>query len=55
MVLGNEGKGIQQSIEKQTDVKIKIPDFSPNKAAESLNVSVAAAIVCSEFKRQNLF
>jgi TrmH family RNA methyltransferase len=36
--------------------KIKIPEFSQNTAsAESLNVSVATAVICAEFKRQNYF
>jgi len=56
LVLGNEGKGINSEIEKSIFNKIKIPEFnSDDKFAESLNVSVATAIICSEFKRQNLF
>jgi len=53
LVVGNEGKGIQKEIEVMIDKKIKIPEFSTDKiSAESLNVSVAMAIICSEFKRQ---
>ena len=53
VVMGNEGKGIQKDVEKRIDKKIKIPEISHNpNRAESLNVSVATAIVCSEFKRQ---
>lgn len=56
LVMGNEGNGINSDIEKTIVNKIKIPEFSSNdKSAESLNVSVATAIICSEFKRQNLF
>jgi TrmH family RNA methyltransferase len=56
LVLGNEGNGISAEIENIIDRKIKIPEFNCNpKSAESLNVSVAAAIICSEFKRQNYF
>jgi len=54
LVMGNEGKGIQEEIENKLDKKIKIPEFSTGgNAAESLNVSVATAVICSEFKRQN--
>lgn len=54
LVVGNEGNGIRQNIEANTDKKIKIPEFADHSAgAESLNVSVATAIICSEFKRQN--
>jgi TrmH family RNA methyltransferase len=56
LVMGNEGNGISTEIENAIDRKIKIPEFNRNpKSAESLNVSVATAIICSEFKRQNFF
>ncbi len=56
LVMGNEGNGINSEIEKLLVNKIKIPEFNSNdKTAESLNVSVATAIICSEFKRQNNF
>ena len=53
LVMGNEGSGINKKLESSIDIKIKIPEFSDkSKSAESLNVSVATAIICSEFKRQ---
>ena len=56
LVMGNEGNGINPEIEKSIVNKIKIPGFNnSNKSAESLNVSVATAIICSEFKRQHFF
>jgi RNA methyltransferase, TrmH family len=56
LVMGNEGNGISPEIETKIEQKIKIPGFNKNaKSAESLNVSVATAIICSEFKRQNFF
>jgi TrmH family RNA methyltransferase len=56
VVMGNEGNGISPEIEAKIEKKIKIPEFNKNtKSAESLNVSVATAIICSEFKRQNYF
>ena len=51
LIMGNEGNGIHKELESNIDIKIKIPEFSDN-SAESLNVSVATAIICSEFKRQ---
>jgi TrmH family RNA methyltransferase len=52
LVMGNEGKGIRPAVEKQITNKLSIPNFSENEIkAESLNVSVATAILCSEFKR----
>ena len=52
LVMGNEGKGIRKDVEELIDRRISIPNLSTNASkAESLNVSVATAIICSEFKR----
>jgi len=52
LVVGNEGNGIRKEVETLVDKRISIPNLSSNRAkAESLNVSVATAIICSEFKR----
>ena len=52
LVMGNEGNGIREFVEKQINTRLSIPNFSENNVkAESLNVSVATAIICSEFKR----
>ena len=50
IILGNEGKGITESIIKKIDKPITIPRFGE---AESLNVAVSAAIFCSEIVRVN--
>jgi TrmH family RNA methyltransferase len=53
IVFGNESKGISRSIEKYITKKITIPSFSSlNGSMESLNITAAAAIVCSEFRRR---
>jgi RNA methyltransferase, TrmH family len=53
VVLGNEGKGIRPEVAENIGRKLKIPSFNPvGKGAESLNVAVATAIICSEFRRQ---
>ena len=53
LVMGNEGRGISSELEQFIDKKISIPSFSAEKTgAESLNVSVATAILCSEFRRR---
>ncbi len=52
IVFGNEANGISGNIEKYLTKKISIPDFNPSKIAESLNVAVSAAIICSEFSRR---
>ncbi len=56
LVVGNEGNGISTDIETKIEQKIRIPEFNQNSSsAESLNVSVATAIICAEFKRQHFF
>jgi TrmH family RNA methyltransferase len=56
LVMGNEGNGIRPEIESKIEHKIKIPKLNENsKSAESLNVSVATAVICSEFMRQSSF
>lgn len=53
IVMGNEGNGISQAVEKWVTQKLYIPDYPFGKTgSESLNVSVATAIVCSEFRRR---
>ena len=47
-ILGNEGKGISTEIEKLVDQKITIPNFMQGNQTESLNISIAGAVVCSE-------
>ena len=51
IVMGNEGNGISKEIEKQVTQKLYIPSTNTEHPVESLNVSVATSIVCSEFKR----
>lgn len=48
ILLGNEGKGVSEELQKRVTKKISIPRFGQ---AESLNVSVATGIIVSEFKR----
>jgi len=53
IVMGNEGNGISQAVEKWITEKLFIPDYPVGETgSESLNVSVATAIVCSEFRRR---
>ncbi len=53
IVMGNEGNGISPKIERILSQKIHIPSFANNRTAvESLNVAMATAIVCSEFRRR---
>jgi TrmH family RNA methyltransferase len=52
ILMGNESKGICKELEKVCDHKITIPSYSNNgDRTESLNVAVATAIICAEFRR----
>jgi TrmH family RNA methyltransferase len=53
IVIGNEGSGISNEVGKYVSRKLFIPGFSGNSnKAESLNASIAAGIICSEFRRR---
>ncbi len=51
VVLGNEANGISPAIEEVIKNRITIPRFGKLQQTESLNVATAAAIVLSEFCR----
>ena len=53
IVMGNEGNGISETLRGMIGNRLLIPNFRPaGQGAESLNVAVATAIVCSEFRRK---
>lgn len=53
IVLGNEGNGISDAVSGLVTQKLLIPTFSTHSnKPESLNVAIAAAICCSEFRRR---
>ena len=52
LIMGNEGNGISPEIARLVGQRISIPSFSSGKGSESLNVAVATAICCSEFRRR---
>lgn len=50
ILLGNEGQGIGQALLPYIDQAVTIPRFGE---AESLNVAIASALICSEIRRQH--
>lgn len=53
IVMGNEGKGISASIAGTVSDRLFIPNYPPERTTtESLNVAVATAITCAEFRRR---
>ena len=54
IIIGNESRGISPELLPHITEKIKIPSFSDASGhAESLNASIATAIICYEFRRRN--
>ena len=51
IIMGNEGNGISENIEKIIKNRLSIPRFGNLQQTESLNVSTATAIILSEFRR----
>ena len=53
VVMGNESKGLSPEISALMGSNLKIPSYAPPTSdMESLNVAVATAIVCAEFRRR---
>ena len=55
IVMGNEGNGISTAVRSRITHRLRIPSFPEGRpTAESLNVAIATAIICSEFRRPSL-
>lgn len=53
LVMGNESKGISDELAKLIEKRVTIPSINASQVhAESLNVAMATAIVCSEWMRK---
>ena len=52
IIMGNEGNGISEAVRTRINNRLLIPSFSQGDTAESLNVAIATAITCSEFRRR---
>lgn len=53
LIMGNEGRGIRDEVRTLVNQRLFIPAYPQERgASESLNVGVATAIVCAEFRRQ---
>ena len=55
IVMGNEGNGIGEEVAKLVNERLYIPNYPPQReTSESLNVAVATAVICAEFRRRTL-
>lgn len=53
IVMGNEGNGVSPEVGALVNARLFVPPYPLGKAtSESLNVAVATAIVCAEFRRR---
>ena len=53
IIMGNEGNGIRPSIERLIKERLYIPNYPEGKkTSESLNVAIATAVICAEFRRR---
>jgi TrmH family RNA methyltransferase len=54
IVMGNEGKGISQDVARLVTDRVLIPNYPEGRpTADSLNVAIATAITCAEFRRNS--
>ena len=50
--MGSESFGISKEIEEKITSKLLIPPYPADaQTSESLNVAIATAIICAEFRR----
>ena len=54
IVMGNEGNGISPKIRPKVNRRLLIPSYRQDDTAESLNVAIATAVTCAEFRRRTL-
>ena len=53
IIMGNEGNGISSKIRAKINHRLLIPNYPEGReTADSLNVAIATAIVCNEFRRR---
>lgn len=53
LVMGHEGRGISDAVARLVNRRLFIPSFPPERlTSESLNVAIATAVCCAEFRRR---
>lgn len=53
IVMGNEGNGVSTEVMNKVNRTLFIPSYRKTRNIDSLNVAIATAITCAEFKRRN--
>ncbi|CAF3615138.1 unnamed protein product [Fusarium graminearum] len=52
LVLGNEGHGLSKPVKVASDYELSVPRFVQGSCVDSLNVSVAAGLLCHAFVKE---
>lgn len=53
IVMGNEGNGVSDAVGKLVTERLFIPNYPKGReTSESLNVAIATAVICAEFRRR---
>ena len=53
IIMGNEGNGISEKVGQYVNKRLLIPNYPEGRpTADSLNVAIATAITCAEFRRR---
>ncbi len=53
IVMGNEGNGVSQEVGRLVTKRLYIPNYPKGReTSESLNVAIATAVICAEFRRR---
>lgn len=53
IIMGNEGNGVSPEVMEHVNRQLFIPSYRAGSRAESLNVAVATAVTCAEFRRRD--
>ncbi len=55
VVMGNEGNGVSEEVSRLINKRLYIPNYpSSRETSESLNVAIATAVTCAEFRRRSM-
>lgn len=53
IIMGNEGRGVSDAVASYVNERLRIPNYPEGrKTSESLNVAIATAVICAEFRRK---
>lgn len=52
LIMGNEGNGVSPEVMERANKLLLIPSYSTSSGIDSLNVAIATAVACAEFRRR---